>query len=89
VSRETPIDAFCAEEADEVSIRSGALSVPIAPQRIEAVAGSAMTQNCIPTRAVGKILSLNLTFKLRGISLLGSVVRVSPMRISDSHWRET
>lgn len=63
-------------------------SASIALQRNEAVAASATTQNCIPTRLVGKILSLNLTFKFRGISLLGSVVRVSPMRMSDFHWRE-
>ena len=68
--------------------RSGAPSVPIALQCDEAVVGSAMTQNCIPTRRVGEILSLKLTFKIRGVSLLGSVVRVSLVRMSGSHWRE-
>ena len=65
----------------------GVATAPIALQRNEAVADSAMTQNCIPTQLVRKILSLNLTFKFRGISLLGSVVHVWPMRMSDSHWR--
>ena len=46
----------------------------------EAVVGSAMTQNCISARRVEEIRSPKLTFKLRGISLRGSVVRVSPVR---------
>jgi hypothetical protein len=63
-------------------------SVPVALQCDEAVVGSTMTQNCISARRVGEILSLKLTFKIRGISLLGPVVRVSPVRMSGSHWRE-
>ena len=68
--------------------RSGAPSVPVALQCDEAVVGSTMTQNCISARRVWRILSPKLTFKLRGISLPGSVVRVSPVRMADFHWRE-
>src|SRR5882762_7822573 len=35
-------------------------------------------KNCIPTGPVAKILSLKLTFKYGGLSLVGLVVRVSP-----------
>ena len=66
------------------SVRGSPLS-PVALQCDEAVVGSAMTQNCISARQLEEILSPKLTFKSRGISLPGSVVRVSPVRRSGSH----